>query len=187
MLKPLGQLSPVYRKRIESALARGLTRSQGRGHAKPVELPARDVRVLSRGGSGVVARSAARPNFAVLPSSRTIDTPKAHIVFTDIQMRNVSGDWEKELDRFLKSPAGNHKLYRLIAQIGFYDIEQLGFKASNLHYTTDKNGNQIVYEIISTPYETRKGRTNFDRIKALDGYVLSLTIEFKDTVKRRVL
>lgn len=39
--KPLNQLSPTYRKRIESALARGLTRNQARGHAKSTELPAK--------------------------------------------------------------------------------------------------------------------------------------------------
>src|SRR3954452_6772594 len=37
--KPLDELSPAYRKRIERGMARGLSRSQARGHAKAGESP----------------------------------------------------------------------------------------------------------------------------------------------------
>lgn len=37
--KPLHELSPAYRRRIELGMARGLTRSQARGHARSGERP----------------------------------------------------------------------------------------------------------------------------------------------------
>lgn len=42
--KPLSELSPQYRRRIERAEARGLARSQARGHAKAGESPASGIR-----------------------------------------------------------------------------------------------------------------------------------------------
>ena len=38
--KPLHELSPAYRRRVERGMARGLSRSQARGHPKTGELPA---------------------------------------------------------------------------------------------------------------------------------------------------
>ena len=43
--KPLDQLSPAYRQRIERNLAKGLTRSQARGHTKKSELAPKDITI----------------------------------------------------------------------------------------------------------------------------------------------
>lgn len=46
--KPLSELSPAYRARIERAEAKGFTRSQARGHAKSTELPITIVKLAEK-------------------------------------------------------------------------------------------------------------------------------------------
>jgi hypothetical protein len=46
--KPLDQLSPAYRARIERAMQRGLSRSQARGHPKKGELKASEIKQRQR-------------------------------------------------------------------------------------------------------------------------------------------
>ncbi len=52
MLKPLNELSPAYRQRIERGIAAGLTRSQSRGHSGIGQVSARIIKAAqSKTGS----------------------------------------------------------------------------------------------------------------------------------------
>lgn len=172
--KPLDQLSPKYRQRIESGLRRALTRSQSRGHAKPTELPATQQTVINKTRGAILPRKPTKQSIHFQQiKNEIVESDNYYFVFNDYKFvgdlsdfENEEGELDSRLFTIIKSflKGKKHKLYRIAATVVGYGT-----------FTEGKT--------IGTGYEILSGTHNIDYLGQFTE-ILTLYISFKDTIKK---